>query len=217
MIQLTEITPIKLPGLSSIKIEFNYAKEIVDTVKQIPNAIYHKKLQCWEIPTTSLARAIELLTNYDSLNINFLPDICEKENITYDLSNFKTTPYSYQKEGINFGLNTPKWLLLDQPGLGKTLQMIYLAQELKRRENIEHCLIICGINTLKHNWKNEIQTHSDLSCRILGERINRKGKVKIGSINDRLEDLKTPIEEFFVVTNIETLRNSDIIKELTKD
>ena len=217
MIQLTEITPpIKLPGLSSIKIEFNYAKEIIDTVKQIPNAIYHKKLQCWEIPTTSLARAIELLTNYDTLNLIFLQDISEKEDITYDLSNFKTTPYQYQKEGINFGLNHSKWLLLDAPGLGKSLQMIYLAQELKRRENIEHCLIICGINTLKHNWKKEIQTHSDLSCRILGERINRKGNVKIGSVNDRLEDLKNPIEEFFVVTNIETIRNTDILKELTK-
>ena len=217
MIQLTEITPpIKLPGLSSIKVEFNYIKEVVDTVKQIPNAIYHKKLQCWEIPTTSLARAIELLTNYDSLNLNFLPDACKKEDITYELSNFKTTPYSYQKEGINFGLNTPKWLLLDQPGLGKTIQMIYLAQELKKRENIEHCLIICGINTLKHNWKKEIATHSDLSCRILGERVNKKGKVKIGSVNDRLEDLKNPIEEFFVVTNVETLRNTNIIKELTK-
>lgn len=217
MIQLTEITPpIKLPGLSSIKIEFNYAKEIIDTVKQIPNAIYHKKLQCWEIPTTSLARAIELLTNYDTLNLIFLQDISEKEDITYDLSNFKTTPYQYQKEGINFGLNHSKWLLLDAPGLGKSLQMIYLAQELKRRENIEHCLIVCGINTLKHNWKKEIQTHSDLSCRILGERINRKGNVKIGSVKDRLEDLKNPIEEFFVVTNVETLRDSNIIKELTK-
>lgn len=217
MIQLTEITPpIKLPGLSSIKVEFNYAKEIIDTVKQIPNAIYHKKLQCWEIPTTSLARAIELLTNYDTLNLIFLQDISEKEDITYDLSNFKTTPYQYQKEGINFGLNHSKWLLLDQPGLGKTIQMIYLAQELKRRENIEHCLIICGINTLKHNWKNEIQIHSDLSCRILGERVNKKGNIKIGSIKDRLEDLKNPIEEFFVVTNIETIRSTDILKELTK-
>ena len=216
MIHLTEITPIKLPGLSSLKVEFEYRKEVVDTIKQIPNAIYHKKEQCWEIPITSLARAIELLTNYDTLNINFLQDVSKKEYITYDLSNFKTTPYQYQKEGINFGLNTPKWLLLDQPGLGKTLQMIYLAQELKRRENIGHCLIICGINTLKHNWKKEIQTHSDLSCRILGERVNKKGKIKIGSIKDRLEDLKNPIEEFFVVTNIETLRDSDIIKELTK-
>ena len=217
MIQLTEITPpIKLPGLSSIKVEFNFTKEVVDTIKQIPNAIYHKALQCWEIPTTSLARAVELLTNYDTLNLNFLPDTDKKEDITYELSNFKTTPYQYQKEGINFGLNHSKWLLLDQPGLGKTIQMIYLAQELKRRENIEHCLIICGINTLKHNWKNEIQIHSDLSCRILGERVNKKGNIKIGSIKDRLEDLKKPIEEFFVVTNIETIRNTDILKELTK-
>ena len=216
MIQLTEITPIKLPGLSSIKVEFNYSREIVDTVKQIPNAIYHKNLQCWEIPTTSLARAIELLSNYDELSLNFLQNVDKKEDFTYDLSNFKTTPYQYQKDGINFGLNHDKFLLLDAPGLGKTLQMIYLAQELKKRDNIEHCLIICGINTLKHNWKKEIQIHSDLSCRILGERVNKKGKVKIGSVNDRLEDLKNPIEEFFVVTNIETLRDSNIIKELTK-
>ena len=216
MIQLTEITPIKLPGLSSIKVEFNYSREIVDTVKQIPNAIYHKTLQCWEIPTTSLARAIELLSNYDELSLNFLQNVDKKEDFTYDLSNFKTTPYQYQKDGINFGLNHDKFLLLDAPGLGKTLQMIYLAQELKKRDNIEHCLIICGINTLKHNWKKEIQIHSDLSCRILGERVNKKGKVKIGSVNDRLEDLKNPIEEFFVVTNIETLRDSNIIKELTK-
>ena len=106
-------------------------------------------------------------------------------------------------------------MLLDAPGLGKTLQMIYLAQELKRLGKIEHCLIICGINTLKINWKKEIERHSDLTCRILGERINKKGRYLIGSIKDRVDDLSNNIDEFFVITNIETLRDDKILKALT--
>lgn len=214
MIKLSEIIPIKLPGLSSIQVEFNYRKEIVDIMHQLPSAIYHKKLQCWEIPVTSLSSAIEYLSNYDSLDLNFLPDEKEQEIKQFELDTFKTNPYKYQQEGINFGLNKNRWLLLDAPGLGKSLQMIYLAQELKRLRNIKHCLIICGINTLKFNWKKEIRTHSDLSCRILGERTTKKGTIKIGSVQDRVNDLKNPIDEFFVITNIETLRNNDIIKEL---
>nr|DAE18938.1 MAG TPA: hypothetical protein [Siphoviridae sp. ctiOl67] len=34
---------------------------------------------------------------------------------------FKTTPYKYQQEGIEFGLLHNKFLLLDAPGLGKTI------------------------------------------------------------------------------------------------
>lgn len=93
--------------------------------------------------------------------------------------------------------------------------MIYLAQELRRLGEIEHCFIICGINTLKINWKKEVEKHSNLSCKILGERVNKKGRYLIGSVEDRLEDLKNKIDEFFVITNIETLRSDKIIKELT--
>ncbi len=216
MIIFTEIDPIKLPGLSSFKVEFTYRQEIVDTIKQIPSAVYHKNLQCWEIPVTSLSRAIEGLHNYDVITLNLRKDKPIEVDQQHVLSNYKTTPYQYQREGIQYGLNHDRWLLLDAPGLGKSLQMIYLAQELKKRDNIEHCLVICGINTLKFNWKKEIETHSDLSCRILGQRYTKGGQLKIGSVQDRLDDLKTPIEEFFVVTNIETLRNENIIKELTK-
>ena len=217
MITFTEIKPIKLSGISSIKIEFEYRQEIVDSIKQLSNAIYHKKYFCWEIPVTSLAHAIEILHNYDDIQLFLLPDLPIEEEKLYEIGPFKTTPYNYQKEGIQFGLNHDKWLLLDAPGLGKSLQIIYLAQELKKKENIKHCLIICGINTLKFNWKKEIETHSDLSCRILGQRYNKRGELKIGSVQDRLEDLKNPIDEFFVITNIETLRNDEIIKELNNN
>jgi hypothetical protein len=40
---------------------------------------------------------------------------------------------------------------LDDQGLGKTLQMIYLAEVLHKTEGLEHCFIICGVNGLKYN------------------------------------------------------------------
>lgn len=208
--------PYKLPGITSFFVKFNYSKNIVDTMHFIPNAIYHKKLQCWEIPVTSLSRAIDSLSNLDELKLTFNENIEDKSKneISVNIDNYKTKPYDYQKTGIEYGLSHNHWLLLDAPGLGKSLQMIYLAQELKQRENIKHCLIVCGINTLKYNWKKEIETHSDLSCRILGQKINLKGNLVIGSITDRVNDLKNELEEFFIITNIETLRNDDIIKHI---
>lgn len=217
MIYLKEQIPYKQPGETSFMISFKFDQRIVDVMHQIPNAIYHKKFTAWEIPTTSLSRAIQLLQNLDTLDLSFLESE-DKEPIDNKLNgNFKTKPFKYQLEGINFGLSHDKWLLLDAPGLGKTLQMIYLAQELKERGEVEHCLVICGVNALKHNWKAEIEKHSDLSAMILGERLLKKKKVKkVKGIKERLEDLKNPIEEFFVITNVETLRNKNIVEALTK-
>ena len=215
MIFLEEQIPYKLPGETSFKVSFNYDKRIVDTIKQVPNAIYHKKLQCWEIPATSLSRAITLLTNFDSIDLSILDEIKEETNDEVELNgNFTTQPFDYQIDGIKFGLSHKRWLLLDAPGLGKTLQMIYLAQELKERNEISHCLVICGVNSLKHNWKSEIEKHSNLSVHILGEKINSKGVAKVGGIKDRLEDLNVEREEFFTITNIETLRDSNIVKAI---
>ena len=90
-----------------------------------------------------------------------------------------------------------------------------MAEQLKTLHNISHCLIICGINTLKTNWKKEISNFSNLSCKILGERVGKlSGKITYGGVKERLEDLNKDIDEFFVITNIETLRNPDIIKAI---
>lgn len=101
-------------------------------------------------------------------------------------------------------------------GLGKSLSAIELAEELKLKNNLKHCLIICGINNLKANWRKEIKQHSNLTCKILGERKRKNGTPINGSIQDRIDDLKTKIDEFFIITNIETLRDDRIIKALEK-
>lgn len=217
MILIEEKTNNKIPGESSLYVSFNYNASIVEQLKQCPVYNYDKNTHIWEVPCTSLAKLLDNLCSIDDIHIRLLE--VEKEEVKYYNNNigpYKTKPFSYQEEGIRYGLCHDKWLLLDMPGLGKSLQLIYLAQELKKKENIEHCLIICGVNTLKANWKREIQVHSDLTCRILGERTNKKGVTSVGSIKDRLEDLRNPIKEFFVITNIQTLRDDEIVKEINK-
>lgn len=215
MIKIQERKNSKVPGTSSLYISFDYNKDIVDTVKTLSVSHYDKETKEWEVPVTSLAEFLDKASPIDEIEIDLL-EYKDKKEKTYTLEPYRTKPFDYQEEGIQYGLNHNKWLLLDAPGLGKTLQLTYLAQELKQRKNIEHCLIICGINTLKTNWKKEIQKHSDLSCMILGERVNSKGRTVYEGVPYRLNQLNNKIDEFFVITNVETLRDDKIVKALNK-
>lgn len=129
---------------------------------------------------------------------------------------FKLKPFEHQLEAVDFGLIHEKWLLLDSPGTGKTFSTICLAETLKRRGLIDHCFIICGINALKQNWKKEIAKFSTESAVVLGEYITRTGKVRYRSVEKRAQQLKEPIEEFFIITNIETLRDDSIVDAFKK-
>jgi SNF2 family DNA or RNA helicase len=216
MIFIEERQTRKLPGLTSLFVSFNYRKELVDEIKLLDTTIFDKETKEWEVPLTQLSELIDRCCAYDDITLDVMWDDIFEDTV-FELMDYKTTPFEYQKDGIQYGLNHDSWLLLDPPGLGKTLQTIYIAQELKERHNIEHCLIICGINTLKTNWKNEIEKHSNLSCRILGQRINRKGRLVVDGIPSRVKQLSEKIDEFFVITNIETIRDDDILKLLRKN
>ena len=91
---------------------------------------------------------------------------------------------------------------------GKSKTLIDLACIKKDLYGYEHCLVIACVNGLKYNWQEEVSTHSNESGYILGTRINKKGKATIGSKKDRLEDLNNldNIKDYFIITNIETLR-----------
>lgn len=98
-----------------------------------------------------------------------------------------------------------------------TLQAIYIAESLYNQNKLKHCLIICGVNSLKSNWKKEITKHSKLDSIILGERVLRNGKLNTDpSSQERINHLMSPIKEFFIITNIESLRNDKFIEALEK-
>jgi len=210
MIKITETKSIKTIGDTSLLVDFNYNPEIINIIKSTNNAIWHNKLKIWELPANMLAFLVDNLTFIDDIEINLLPK--EEEVKKYDLTiEYKTKPFEYQLEGIRWLLNNNDCLLLDPPGLGKTLQTIYTAEELHKQENYEHCLIICGINSLKTNWEDEIKKHSTLDSVVIGKKINSKGRPVYSTIEDRAEQLYNEIKEFFVIINVEMLTNSIMV------
>ena len=209
MITISEIKSYKCPGETSFKLNFDYNEQVLNVLKELEFALWHKKEKFWEVHLSSLSFLIDKLTYIDDIEINLLEEEKQKE---YDLTlTYKTKPFNYQEEGIRWMLNNPNCLLLDVAGLGKSMETIYLAEELKAQENYEHCLILCGINSLKNNWRKEIKKHSNEECIIIGEKINSKGNISYASIKDRAEQLYQPIKEFFVILNVESLRDSLII------
>ena len=215
MITIEQRKSEKGPGLTSLFVSSTqYSEALVNVLQNLSFRIYDKNTRVWETGITFLAELITVCSQFDDITLKLLDD-CKVNDTEYELTPIKTTLFDYQKEAVQYGLNHKNWLLLDAPGLGKTLTIISLANELRLRGKIKNCLIVCGINALKINWKKEIEKHSDLSCRVLGEYRNKKGVLKIGGVPERLEQLQKPISEFFTITNIETLRDDKIIKELT--
>lgn len=228
MIYITEISPAKkISGLSSICVTFDFNQYVVDSLKTIPTYYYHKKDNVWEFPVCYLGRLLDSLTFLDEIQLRLinLPEsgefrfgnqfnlepLSEIEKIS-----FKMKPFDHQLEAINYGLSHEKWLLLDSMGLGKTNSIIWLAETLKRRGLIDHCFIICGVNSLKQNWKKEIAKFSTESVVVLGEYITRNGTIRYRSMDKRATQLREPIEEFFVITNLESLRDDRIIDAFKK-
>lgn len=164
------------------------------------------------------------MTYYDDIEVLLLPDKVEEPNHgNFDLDqdeidSFKLEPFKHQVEAINYGLQPEhrKWLLLDSMGLGKSAEIIWYAETLKNRGLIDHCLIICGVDSLRQNWKREIMTFSNQSVLVLGEKITRTGRIHYAPLKERLEILKNPIEEFFVVINAAALRDDKIIDAIRK-
>ena len=228
MIHITEISPPqKISGLSSICVTFDFNQYIVDALKTIPTYYYHKKDNVWEFPISYLGRLLDSLTFLDEINLRLLdtPEsgdfhfgrqfnlepLSETEKIS-----FKASPFPHQLEAVDFLLTHEKSLLLDGCGVGKSLEMILFAETLKKRGLIEHCLVITGIAGLRGNWEREIAKFSTESAVVIGKYITRNGTTRYRSMDKRAQQLKDPIEEFFVLLNVESLRDPKIVDAIKK-
>ena len=76
--------------------------------------------------------------------------------------NLKVEPYDYQREGILFGLEKRRFIIGDEPGLGKTLQSIGVAD----CAGAYPCLGVCP-SSLKINWQREFEKFTDAKALVL--------------------------------------------------
>lgn len=211
-------------------ISFKYKPEIVDFLRNLPKRKYIVDRKEWEVPYNEENE--ELIKFFYQTYCGNKEDI-EKENyikqikqneIDYDsikLPNmvFKKPLYKHQIEAIKYGSIKNNFLLADEMGLGKTATLIHYAIYRKINNNYKHCLIIAGINGLKYNWLSEIDLHSEEKGYILGSKINKNNRLVMRGGKKILEDLQNipNINEYFLITNIESLRNkqiTDLLRDL---
>lgn len=215
--------PIRCTDDFSVFLSFNYNPEIVASIKAIRTSArsYDPEKKTWEIAYSEFNSLKAALSKFDweVENEEVVPDTVEVD----DNFTFKTKPMQHQIEGVQFGLEHSRFLLADDQGLGKTKEIIDLALIRKHAQNFKHCLIIACVNSLKWNWLEEIQKHSNETGYILGQRtMKRSGKTYIGSNADKLADIKelgtgSAIDShYFIITNIESLRNEEIAAELKR-
>lgn len=223
MISLIVDKPIKLSGRFSVKVFLAYSRDFVNYIKGLEGpCIWLKNISAWECPLYHLSELLDTCIMLDDVDLEIrepeTPEITEitKPLTEQEISNFKVKPFIHQIEAINFLLKQQKSLLLDAPGLGKTNEMLWYAETLKTRGAIDHCLIITGIAAIRQNWKKEIKQFSKESVIVLGERINRNNKIVYTTVKERAEQLKAKIPEFFVIMNVESLRDERIIESFIK-
>lgn len=220
MINFRIAKSIKCNGDCSIFITFNYNSEIVTTIKELcQERFYNKDKREWEV---SYRYVDELYTNLKILDVvnvieEFVPNV--KTHIELPPTfQYKTEPYKHQKIGVDYGLQLDRWLLGDEQGLGKTKQVIDIAVARKQLYGYKHCLIVCGVNSLKWNWRNEVYTHSNEEAHILGQRYQKNGKLVVKGSKEKIEDLDLLLENdlnsYFIITNVESLRNDEIVSRI---
>lgn len=184
--------------------------EALNRIKTFWNRICHGKPNWeWEVPFSCFEEIKELYKDFD---IRYLNDPPKAQKITndeilqgIDFNGFQ--PYDYQVAGMKYGIEHRNFLLLDEQGLGKTLQMLKLAEYKKQHLGLKHCLIICCVNSLKWNWIKEIHKFcKDVDGIVLGYTTNKKGNLKDLTVEQTKEQVRSCPKEFFWIINIERMR-----------
>lgn len=210
MIKIKIDNPDKLASNVLIKksafVSFDYDGRIVDFIKKMGTRIYNADNRTWEMPLNNIVSLCNKFEDIEIIIEGVYEDLhkIELENDIPKNIAFKTKPFPHQLDGIRFGLNHDRFLLCDDQGLGKTLQIIDLVECLG--EKVKKALIICGVNSLKYNWREEVSKHSNEKGYVLGTRYRKNGKEYLGSTKDKMDDLSNLPDHKYIITNIETLR-----------
>lgn len=221
MISVIITKPEKLSGLYSCRVSFPYNENILGFIHNLSGpCIFLKKQLLWEIPIYNLSDFLDEAVFYDSIDLKIdIPEIRQISNSPLsetEVESFIIKPFKHQIEAVNFGLSHAKWLNLSGMGLGKTCEATYLAETLHNRGLVEKCLIICGVDSLRQNWKSEILKFSKLPVRVLGEKLTKKGTTQYDTLPARARELREPIDAFFTITNITNVGDDNFVEAFKK-
>lgn len=159
-------------------------KAAEERARQEKEEAIQKNIEYWEMPAEERLKDVKPIVDYD----------------------FKSSPYPHQVEAFNYMLKWGKILVADEPGLGKTAESIYASDYLQRSGKAKKCLIVCGVNTIKYNWMDEINMHSDQKAILIDG--TEENRLKL------IDEWKRSDDIYYAIINIEALRKERIFNSL---
>ena len=220
-IQIKPKKLVKTRLAESAYVSFPYDKFIIDVIRGFPSRAWHPTTKQWEIELESVPKLISVVKNQpvtiNCENKRYLIDEELEREFVPEVTDYMTTStlFQHQKEAVDYGMHHRCMLLADEPGLGKTLSFISLALNLREHFGCKHALVVCGVNSIKWNWVSEIRKHTTgEEPYIIGQRRRKNGRLRIEGIKERLKDLEDMPDNFFLITNIETLRDERVAEKL---
>lgn len=197
-----------------IVLSFKYSEYFVNAIKKLPWRRYFPDDNSWTIHKNELKLLAKEIGKYnfmyesEALAMQFEARLRQQKindtknrlkNIQLDEPfQFKTKPLPHQIEAFNRGIRSNNLLIGDDMGLGKTMESLNIACYRKEKGQVQKCLIVCGVNATKYNWKEEIEKHTFEQCVVFDQSTS---KAKVKAINKWKEN-----DVFFGIINIESLR-----------
>lgn len=218
-------------------IYFQYDPSIVALMHNIPGAAFDRDSKSWVIGKEQLGWFInefkgtrfepwvhiysdeELGRNETFDDVATIPDI---DILDIDIRvEAGSKLYAHQIDFLKYAKEkgTNGYLLADEPGLGKTLEIINIALYNRKCYGFKHCLVITCVNSAKFNWKADIEKHTNgqEDGYLLGTTLyKRKGKGEkydltpenkcLDLINLRKYKGQGDPLPYFIILNVEGLR-----------
>lgn len=231
------------------EIRFKYDRALINMLRDVPGRHWDMDRKIWTIPKEHLGWFLNTIkdTPYEK---QVQIDSCERlnENSTLGATKIDAIPdidisdmdqyvkdgaalYPHQLDFLKYSKSKlgKGFILADDMGCGKTLEVMNYALYRRKVNGCKHCLIICCVNSAKFSWKEDIETHTNGTeiAYILGSRPRRTGGYNYSTSGDKkLQDLVTchmygninePELPYFIITNIEALRTKSGRKYVLAD
>ena len=137
----------------------------------------------------------------------------ELTNILYSMSNSATRFMPHQFIPVTKFLEsyTDRLLIADEVGLGKTIESMYIWEELRARINAKRLLIVVPA-ILRFKWKMDLKQYFGIDAKIVSPQNSENGSSLMDFIQDSLTYPQR--ENFEAIVSLEGLRTADKIKDL---
>lgn len=137
----------------------------------------------------------------------------ELTNILYSMSNSATRFMPHQFIPVTKFLEsyTDRLLIADEVGLGKTIESMYIWEELRARINAKRLLIVVPA-ILRFKWKLDLKQYFGIDAQIVSPQNDENGSSLLSLIQDSLTYPQK--ENYVAVVSLEGLRTAGQIKDL---